>query len=200
MTNYAEEIKRRLSMREVAQYYGLEGDGIHKNQVCCPFHHDRKPSMHIYDGSRGWFCFVCNEGGDVIQFVQKYFSLTFKEAVEKLNNDFHLGLPIGGTLSKEQLRKMYEAERARKKALAEQERQEKLLMTKYNAALDHYISLDLMMIENEPNKGEYPNQAYVYANKRIDGAWYDVEKAREELRRHEEERRNGGKNERRNTG
>ena len=34
--------------------------------VCCPFHEDRSPSLHVYDDpSRGWYCFGCGRGGSI---------------------------------------------------------------------------------------------------------------------------------------
>lgn len=36
--------------------------------------------------------FGCNKTGDVIQFVQYLFNLSFKEAMQKINEDFNLGL------------------------------------------------------------------------------------------------------------
>lgn len=36
--------------------------------------------------------FGCNKTGDIIQFVQYLFNLSFKEAMQKINEDFNLGL------------------------------------------------------------------------------------------------------------
>ncbi len=36
--------------------------------------------------------FGCSKTGDLIQFVQYLFNLTFKEAMQKINEDFNLGL------------------------------------------------------------------------------------------------------------
>jgi hypothetical protein len=35
-------------------------------KVCCPFHEDRTPSLHVYDDpGRGWYCFGCGRGGSI---------------------------------------------------------------------------------------------------------------------------------------
>lgn len=44
--------------------------------------------------------------GDLIQFVQYYFNLDFKEAMQKINYDFNLGLNLKTKLSAEQLKKI----------------------------------------------------------------------------------------------
>lgn len=49
---------------------------------CCPFHNDDSPSMKLYDDH--YYCFGCGEHGDVIDFVSKLFSVSPKEAAERL--------------------------------------------------------------------------------------------------------------------
>ncbi len=35
-------------------------------KVCCPFHSEHTPSLHVYaDAARGWYCFGCGRGGSV---------------------------------------------------------------------------------------------------------------------------------------
>lgn len=84
------QIKESLTMKEVAERYGFE---VYKgNNILCPFHNDTHPDLRVYPGSRGWHCFVCNEGGSVIDFVSKLFRINARQAVLRLDNDFHLGL------------------------------------------------------------------------------------------------------------
>ncbi len=47
--------------------------------------------MRIYDGARGWWCYVCNDGGSVIDFVAKLLHIDIREAALRLNEDFALG-------------------------------------------------------------------------------------------------------------
>lgn len=90
---YAEEIKSAVTMPEVARAYGLQVNRA--GFARCPFHHERTASFKVYKGQGGYHCFGCGASGDVIDFVQKYYNLTFREALSKLNDDFHIGLPIG---------------------------------------------------------------------------------------------------------
>lgn len=64
------------------------------NFICCPFHSEKTPSFKVYSENRKFKCFGCGEGGSVIDFVMKYFELSFKQAIEKINNDFGLGLSL----------------------------------------------------------------------------------------------------------
>lgn len=33
-------------------------------KLSCPKHSDSDPSLHVYEGDKGWYCFSCNNGGD----------------------------------------------------------------------------------------------------------------------------------------
>ncbi len=60
---------------------------------CCPFHTEKTPSFIVNANRNSWHCFgACNEGGDTINFVMKYYNMSFIEAVEKLAN--HYGIAI----------------------------------------------------------------------------------------------------------
>ena len=186
--NYSEYIKQQVTMRDVAERYGF-AVSTRTRKILCPFHNDSKPSMQIYPGNKGYFCFVCNEGGSVIDFVMKYFGLSYVDAIKKLNDDFHLGLDIGKPLDELERKKAREEYRKRQKVLEARRTREKMLFTAYHAALDRYCMLDRMKMENEPRKGadgKYRiTKAYVYAIKRIDAAWAEVEEAAARLREFE---------------
>ena len=47
----------------------------------CPFHGDRNPSFFVFPDSQRFHCFGCGEHGDVIDFVQKYHGLSFKDSL-----------------------------------------------------------------------------------------------------------------------
>lgn len=57
---------------------------VEKNKIKCPLHEERTPSFQIYERDNRWYCFGCNEGGDVIDLVQKLQNITFVEAVKNL--------------------------------------------------------------------------------------------------------------------
>lgn len=50
----------------------------------CPWHDDTKPSLMIYPDRQTYRCWVCNEGGDAYQFIQKREGFTFFEAFQYL--------------------------------------------------------------------------------------------------------------------
>jgi DNA primase catalytic core len=55
----------------------------------CPFHDDRTPSLVVSPEKNLWNCLgACGAGGDVIAFVMKAEGVSFRHAVELLQNDY----------------------------------------------------------------------------------------------------------------
>ena len=91
MIDYAEIIKSRVTMQDVVDRY--TGQRIVLNRICCPVHNGKDRNMRIYPHS--YYCWVCHASGDVIQFVQSVMGISFRDAMQRINEDFGLGLPIG---------------------------------------------------------------------------------------------------------
>ncbi len=83
-----DEILNYVTMENILDKYGIE----HRNNMfSCPFHGvDKRPSAKMYKNS--YYCFACNSAGDTIRFVENLFNLSFKDAMQKINMDFNLGL------------------------------------------------------------------------------------------------------------
>ena len=94
MTGYdlASQIKERLTAQEVVEFYGFHPD--RSGFIKCPFHQgDRHASLKVYSGNKtGWHCFGCGAGGSVIDFVMKLFDIDFRQACDRINTYFSLGL------------------------------------------------------------------------------------------------------------
>lgn len=85
MTIY-ETIKAAISVKQAAEHYGLK---VYRNgMACCPFHHDRHPSLKLNEDY--FFCFGCGAKGDVIDLVTRLINMSSYEAVQKLAADFGL--------------------------------------------------------------------------------------------------------------
>ncbi len=72
-------------------------------KACCPFHKEKTPSFMVNRNRQSYHCFGCGETGDVISFVQKYYNLTFTEAIERLAAQYGIVLEerSGGYVSKD---------------------------------------------------------------------------------------------------
>lgn len=106
MIDIKDEIKNLITMQDIVNKYGIKHKGAMFN---CPFHKDQNASAKFYRNS--FYCFSCNKTGDLIQFVQHLYNLTFQEAMQKINVDFRLGLDSNTKIDRN---KILEIERKRK--------------------------------------------------------------------------------------
>ena len=83
--NVFEAVKQSITTRQAAEHYGIH---VGRNgMACCPFHHDKTPSMKL---DRRYHCFGCDADGDVIDFAAALYGMGKKEAAVQLANDFGL--------------------------------------------------------------------------------------------------------------
>jgi DNA primase catalytic core len=88
-----ERLKETISLQRLAEARGIElkrhgADLIGR----CPFHDDKTPSLVITPAKNLWHCLgACQAGGTVIDWVMRAEGVSFRHAVELLQND-HLPL------------------------------------------------------------------------------------------------------------
>lgn len=76
--------------RAAAERYGLR---LNAQGFCrCPFHQEDTPSLKVYPGDRGFYCFGCGAGGDVITLTARLLGLPPAAAARRLDEDFALGV------------------------------------------------------------------------------------------------------------
>ncbi len=67
----------------ISDYVQLKKKG--KNYLgLCPFHSEKSPSFTVSPDKKLFHCFGCHESGDLIAFLMKIDSLSFKEAIEAI--------------------------------------------------------------------------------------------------------------------
>lgn len=86
----AGRIKESVTAEQVAVKYGFEPNRA--GYISCPFHTEKTASLKLYPDSGGWHCFGCGRGGSIVDFVMELFSISFPQALLRLNEDFGLGL------------------------------------------------------------------------------------------------------------
>ncbi len=146
ITGITADIKSRVSAYDAGLALGLQPD--RRGWVCCPLHGETKPSMMLWHGSRGFHCYGCNKGGDVISLVRSVRECTFWEAVEWLNSAFNLGLITNQPLPP-QAAKSHEIQR--KLEATRRETVEAMDMVLYQA----YLDAQKYLIELEQQKEDY---------------------------------------------
>lgn len=173
-----DEIKRRLSCRELLEMHGIEVS--RKNKCRCVFHDDTKPSMQVYDD--GVHCYSCGAHTDVIGLAEQLYSVSTAEAIR-------ITAELAGIAAIDNTREYKrKADAIRKKA---DERKQTI-----NALNESYYKLLAEFARLERNKSKYAprspntdlNPLFVEAITRIEYVWYamiecermilDAEKAR----------------------
>ena len=110
----ADTIKTTLSALDIAQAMGIE---TRHGRCQCPFHNGKDFNCVLSSGNRGWYCHVCKRGGDVISFIQEYYKLSFKDSIAWLNDTFHMGLELDGSINPQKQRQAENALLRRKRAI-----------------------------------------------------------------------------------
>ncbi|MCM0759985.1 MULTISPECIES: DNA primase [Sporomusa] len=87
----------------VSDYVALKKKG--KNYWgCCPFHNEKTPSFSVTPDKGFFYCFGCQSGGNVFNFLMKVESITFFEAVKLLAKKLNIPMPEKEKSPREQAR------------------------------------------------------------------------------------------------
>ena len=90
---FIDELKMRVNIVDViGREVSLKRTGSNYKGLC-PFHGEKTPSFNVNENGQYYHCFGCGETGDAIRFVEKYYNLSFMDAVEKLRLSY---LKAGG--------------------------------------------------------------------------------------------------------
>lgn len=123
---FIERVRSNSNLIRLFEAKGIQLKKQSADYVCkCPFHADKKPSLHVNLAKGLWNCFGCGEGGDAIQFVRRAYGYSFREAIEFLANEENI--PI------EQEEQLTEAQRQ------EQQKRE-VLLNAMDVIADFYVS------------------------------------------------------------
>jgi DNA primase catalytic core len=85
-----ERLKSEIAIERLAEARGVvferKGADLHGR---CPFHEDKTPSLVVTPAKNLWHCLgSCQQGGTVIDWVMKAEGVSFRHAVELLQNDY----------------------------------------------------------------------------------------------------------------
>ena len=85
-----ERLKAEVAVERLAEARGVvfekRGADLHG---CCPFHEDKTPSLVVTPSKNLWHCLgACQQGGTAIDWVMKAEGVSFRHAVELLQNDY----------------------------------------------------------------------------------------------------------------
>lgn len=88
-----EEVRLRNDIVDVVSGY-VKLDKKGKSYLgLCPFHNEKTPSFSVEPAKQFFYCFGCNRGGSVIQFVMNIENLDFIESIKLLAERAGISLP-----------------------------------------------------------------------------------------------------------
>lgn len=155
---YAPQVKELVSCRRFLEFNGIKVN--RQGFAVCPLHSDTDASLKVYDGDRGWTCYGCHKGGDVINLAKAYYGVTFSETIRRLNDDFSLGLELDKPPS---VRDRFVSAAQRTVAnenRRREERKEKLIEKEYLDWLGWLVFIEDMVSDNEPKRDEEWSPAF----------------------------------------
>lgn len=168
----ADEIKRVVSSAAVAALYGYKPN--RGGYIGCPFHGEKTPSLRLHKS--GWYCYGCNQGGSVIDFVMRHEGCDFVTAVKAVDKHMHLGLLDDGPNSLQK---------------AMQERKERQAWEKSRD--ERIASLEVEMLDKECEQTLwwmiYQNAFCTPPEDRTADQWFDLESAKARCEEIEEEKK-----------
>ena len=89
------DLKRNVDILTVtSKALELEKQDAVRYTAICPFHQDTTPSLNIYTDTNKYYCFTCGAKGDIVDFVQGFYKLDKRGAMEFIDNHFMQGHEI----------------------------------------------------------------------------------------------------------
>ncbi|MBN2433393.1 MAG: DNA primase [Acidobacteria bacterium] len=91
---FVQDLKHSLNIVEVAgQYIHLQKKGGNYFGLC-PFHTEKTPSFSVSEQRQLFYCFGCQQKGDVITLVMELDGLSYVEAVQALAEKANMRIPF----------------------------------------------------------------------------------------------------------
>ena len=90
---WLEQLKSKNDIISIASRYLTMQQKGRNYWACCPFHHEKTPSLCFYPYEQYYHCYGCKEHGDVISLVQKMESCDFLTAIEILAKNANMEVP-----------------------------------------------------------------------------------------------------------
>ena len=152
--NVVAAVKQSVTALQVGEALGLRPN---RAGFCkCPLHGDHDASLKLYSDDRGWCCFGCHKGGDVIRLVQSVNQCSFLSAVEWLDSAFHLGLPLTGKPDKKAAEAARIAQELRRMEREQQRRIEREKFDQYVDAVKRIGDLESDLEQYRPTRPDQP--------------------------------------------
>lgn len=182
------QVKASVTVRQFLEHNGIR---VNRQGFCvCPLHGDKDASLKVYGGERGWTCYGCHKGGDVINLAKEMYGIGLYEAIRRIDKEFGLKMPLDEEPNQKD-RFLFKAGKIRRETEREREEHRKELLEKeYWDTYDMWLYLNRCVAELEPGRDEPTPAAFAgYVKMR---AVYEQKLDDLEMRRNEYHERTSG--------
>ena len=94
--DFLNELRYKNPIDEVISSYVVLKRAGSTYKGLCPFHNERTPSFTVYPNTGSFYCFGCQNGGDVVTFIKNAENLDYVEAVKYLADRAGMSMPESG--------------------------------------------------------------------------------------------------------
>ena len=141
------KVKENVSMVQLIRHFNFK---INKqNFIICPFHNEDSASLKIYESS--FYCFGCQKGGTVIDFVKYYLDISILDSTKYLAKIFNIN-----TKEKLSIRERYAQD------LSKRDKSNKVFEKWVNKTWDTILNYYRILYHNS-FKYDFNNELYVEA-------------------------------------
>lgn len=91
--DFADKLRSQVDIADVVGRYVQLRQLGHNLKGLCPFHNEKTPSFTVSRPKQIFHCFGCQEGGDVIKFVQKIERMEWMDALRHLSREYGIPMP-----------------------------------------------------------------------------------------------------------
>jgi hypothetical protein len=86
---YYSYINNSIAIKQICDKCGIQTNQVGNDYTCsCIYHNDPHPSMHIYTQSNSFYCFECNKGGNLFNFIEDKLNCNFNESIQWLEKEY----------------------------------------------------------------------------------------------------------------
>src|SRR6266446_3498144 len=90
---FIDDLRRQADIVRVIQdYVSLKKKGANW-MACCPFHKEKTPSFSVNPAKEIFYCFGCQKGGSVFNFIMEIERVAFPEAIKIVAEKSGVPLP-----------------------------------------------------------------------------------------------------------
>jgi DNA primase len=94
VSDFAQTVKQQADIvKVIGGYIRLRQAGAQRFTGLCPFHKEKSPSFSVNAARQYFYCFGCQESGDVFSFVGKIENQSFPESVRTVAQKCGIPLP-----------------------------------------------------------------------------------------------------------